>query len=422
MTLQRAWVLVVGAVSLIAIGLSAMNALNRETATFWQILGVVSLVGLVAAVRGAYSGKDPVLQVVEGSTAHRGWQIGGWGIFAFFVLITPYVLDGFRVQQINKGLYFAVAVLGINLVIGYSGLISLGHGAFMGMGAFLAVILVEDAGMPIWATLLVIIPATFVAGVIIGIPALRIRGLYLALVTLALSYTFPILLKIHEFGIAQRTGGDLGRAISRENQVVPGSLKGVLFLNGRDAPDQEHIYKYWIFVVVTAICFLIVRNVIRSRPGRAVIAIKENQIGAAVSGVPLTSYKVITFGLSAVFAGVGGWMYALMLSEANPNGFGPIIAISLLLALVLGGVYTLPGALVGGIVFVLLDDIRTRVTLTSIFGWEPSFFQIEKGSPLTQGVLGIALIIIAFFAPGGIVSIARQVRARVIRVIPQPPK
>ncbi|MEZ5409068.1 MAG: branched-chain amino acid ABC transporter permease [Acidimicrobiales bacterium] len=417
--MQRPWILGLGAVSLIVLGLSVIHLLNKVTAGYWPYLGILSVIGLGTATALAQRSGEPVLVVNEGSRAHRTWQTAGWGVFAFFVVATPYLLDSFRVQQVNKSLYYAVAVLGVNLIIGYSGLISLGHGAFMGVGAFMAVILVEDYGFKLWQTLFVIVPLAFVIGVIVGIPALRIKGLYLALVTFALSFAFPIILKIE--GIDKRTGGDLGRNISLDKQVQPGRLKGILGLNGLDAPAQEQIYKYWLMVLVVGISFLLVRNIIKSRAGRAVIAIKENQIGAAVSGVPLTTYKVITFGISAVFAAVGGWLYALLFSEANPNSFGPLLAIALLLALVLGGVYTLQGALVGSLLYVFLDDLRTRVTLTSVAGWRPSFFQIAEGSPLTQAVLGLALILIAFFAPGGVVSLARKVRASLIRVVPTIP-
>ncbi len=417
--MQRPWILGLGAVSVIALGLSVIHLLNKEKASFWPFLAILSVIGLGVSSYTAQRAGEPVLVVNEGSRAHRTWQTAGWGIFGFFLLATPYLLDSFRVQQVNKSMYFAVAVLGVNLIIGYSGLISLGHGAFMGIGAFLSVILVEDYGFKLWQTLFVIIPVAFVIGLIVGIPALRIKGLYLALVTFALSYAFPTLLKIE--GIDKRTGGDLGRNISLDKQVQPGRLKGILGLNGLDAPAQEQIYKYWLMVLVTGISFLLVRNIVKSRAGRAVIAIKENQIGAAVSGVPLTTYKVITFGISAVFAAVGGWLYALLFSEANPNTFGPFLAISLLLALVLGGVYTLQGALVGSLLYVFLDDLRTRVTLTSVAGWRPSFFQISEGSPLTLAVLGVVLILIAFFAPGGVVFIARKLRASLIRVVPTIP-
>jgi len=417
--LQRAWILGLGAVSVIALGLSAIHLLNKERASFWPYLAILAIVGLAASTLTAQRAGEPVLVVNEGSRAHRTWQTAGWGVFAFFVVATPYLLDSFRVQQVNKSMYFAVAVLGVNLIIGYSGLISLGHGAFMGTGAFLSVILVEDYGFKLWQALFVIVPVAFVIGLIVGIPALRIKGLYLALVTFALAYAFPTILKIE--GIDKRTGGDLGRNISLDNQVQPGRLKGALGLNGLDAPAQEQIYKYWLMVLVTGLSFLLVRNVVKSRAGRAMIAIRDNQTGAAVSGVPLTTYKVITFGLSAVFAAVGGWLYALLFSEANPNTFGPLLAISLLLALVLGGVGTLHGALVGSLLYVFLDDLRTRVTLTSVAGWRPSFFQIAEGSPLTQAVLGLVLILIAFFAPGGVVFIARKVRASLIRVVPAIP-
>lgn len=418
---SRPWVLPAGAVSIIGLGLAAIKLLNKSHSSAWVWIALISLALMAGSVWAARSTPEPVLTVNEGSKAHRAWQTSGWAIFAFFVVATPYLLDSFRVQQVNKGLYFAVAVLGLNLAVGYSGLLTLGHGAFMGMGAFLTVILVEDNGWPVWATLLLIIPVTFLAGLIVGVPALRIKGLYLALVTFALSYAFPIILKIDQWGISERTGGDLGRNISQKNQVLPGSLKGLLGISNKSAPVQEQIYKYWILVLVTAISFLIVRNLVRSRSGRAIIALKENQTGAAVSGVPITTYKVVTFGISAVFAGVGGWMYAVLLNQATPNGFGPAIAISLLLCLVLGGVYTLQGALVGSILFVFLDDLRTRVTLTSVFGWRPSFFQISSGSPLTQAVLGVVLILIAFFAPGGVVFLCRQIRAHILRVVPQVP-
>ncbi len=417
--LQRPWILGLGAISLIVLGLSAIHLLNKEKAGYWPFLAILALAGLAGSSYTAQRAGEPVLVVNEGSRAHRTWQTAGWGVFAFFLVATPYLLDSFRVQQVNKSMYFAVAVLGVNLIIGYSGLISLGHGAFMGIGAFLSVILVEDYDFKLWQALFVIIPVSFVIGLIVGIPALRIKGLYLALVTFALSYAFPTILKIS--GIDKRTGGDLGRNISLDKQVQPGRLKGILGLNSLDAPAQEQIYKYWLMVLVTGIAFLLVRNIVKSRAGRAVIAIKENQIGAAVSGVPLTTYKVITFGISAVFAAIGGWMYALLFSEANPNTFGPALAISLLLALVLGGVYTLQGALVGSLLYVFLDDLRTRVTLTSVAGWRPGFFQISEGSPLTQAVLGVALILIAFFAPGGVVFIARKVRASLIRVVPTIP-
>lgn len=419
--LTRPWVLPVGAASLVLLGFSVLKLLNKSHSSAWPIIALLSIVAGAGAVYAARKSPEPVLIVNEGSRAHRSWQTAGWAIFALFVVITPYVLDSFRVQQVNKALYFAVAVLGLNLAVGYSGLLTLGHGAFMGMGAFLTVIMIEDNGWPAWAALLLVIPVTFLAGLIVGVPALRIKGLYLALVTFALSYAFPIILKIDQWGISERTGGDLGRNISKNNQLLPGSLKGLLGISGKDASSQEQIYKYWVLALVTAICFLIVRNLVKSRAGRAIIAMKENQTGAAVSGVPITTYKVVTFGISAIFAGVGGWMYAVLLNQATPNGFGPAIAISLLLCLVLGGVYTLQGALVGSILFVFLDDIRTRVTLTSVAGWRPKFFQIASGSPLTQAVLGVVLILIAFFAPGGVVWLSRRIRATVLRVVPRVP-
>src|SRR5690606_9114026 len=149
----------------------------------------------------------------EGSGAHRGFQFVGWGIFALFAVIVPYTLPNFRVTQFGQAIAFGVMILGINLIIGYSGLLSIGHIAFAGAGAYTTMIMVNDNGWDYWMTWPMVIVICFLFGAAVGIPALRIKGLYLALVTLALAYTFPILLKIDEWGISTKTGGDNGRTI-----------------------------------------------------------------------------------------------------------------------------------------------------------------------------------------------------------------
>ncbi|MDH4145783.1 MAG: branched-chain amino acid ABC transporter permease [Acidimicrobiia bacterium] len=348
----------------------------------------------------------------EGTSQHRMFQLIGWAFFFVPALVIPYILPNFRVSQFGQVIAFSVALLGMNMVIGYSGLLSIGHIAFMGTGAYLTVILVNDNRWDVWMTLPVVIIANFVFGALLGFPALKIKGLYLALVTLALAYTFPILLKIDEWGIARRTGGDNGKNLA-EAVKPPGWARSLLFINGRKPQEQQAIYQYFCLFVLALICFLIVRNIIKSRPGRSMIAIRDNQIGAAVSGVPLNMTKVLTFAISAAVTGVSGSMLAVNLNSVGPTSFDFNYAILTIMGLVLGGVATLHGNWVGALLLVFIQDLTSRVSIPPI---------IPKGSPLTRAVFGIVLVLVAFFMPGGVVSFATKLKRKFVRVIPQVPK
>lgn len=356
-----------------------------------------------------------LLRLREGSSQHRGFQIGGWGTFAVIILLTPYVLPSFRVSQVSLSIAFGVAILGMNLVIGYGGLLSLGHVAFMGIGAYVTTILLNDSGWDVWMTLPVVVVACFIAGLIVGIPALKIKGLYLALVTLALAYTFPILLKIEGGGVARRTGGDNGKTL-REEVRPPGWARSLLRVGDSKPAVQIAVYKYFCMVLLAAICFLLVRNILKSRPGRGLIAIRDNQIGAAVSGVDISRYKVVAFGISASITGIGGSMLAVVLNSVGPTSFDANYAVLLIMGLVLGGVATLHGCWLGGLLMVFVQDLASRFHFTAI-----PFFKIVKGSPLTRAVFGLVLVLVAFFAPGGFMSLAKKIKGKLISVIPNPP-
>ena len=351
----------------------------------------------------------------EGSGAHRSFQLVGWGIFAFFAVVVPYTLPNFRVTQFGQAIAFGVIILGINLIIGYTGLLSIGHIAFAGGGAYITMILVNDNGWDYWMTWFVVIVSCFAFGLLVGLPALRITGLYLALVTLALAYTFPILLKIDEWGIATKTGGDNGRTIG-EVLRPPSWARSMFFLNGKNPQEQQAIWQYICFFATAFVVFLLVRNLIQSRPGRGIVAIRDNQIGAAVSGVNISMYKVVIFGISAAVTGIGGSLLAINLASVGPSSFDFRYAILSLMGLVLGGVATLHGNWIGGIMLVFLQDLASRVEFTAI-----PFFRIERGSPLTQAVFGLVLVLVAFFAPGGVMSLAKKIKVKIIRVIPNQP-
>ena len=264
----------------------------------------------------------------QGSPQHRAYQSVGWGIFLIIVAVTPYLLPLYQVSRMNRALTYAVAILGVNLVIGYSGLIALGHSAFFGIGAFLTATLVQDENWDFWMTIPIVFAFTFIVGMILGLPALRIRGLYLALVTIAFAAVFPTLAKIDalEIGgltIEGRTGGANGKRIDEE-VIAPSWLPSSIF---GDANEGE-IYRYWLIALITAVLFLLTRNVLKSRPGRSIVAIRDNEIGAAVSGVNLPITKTLTFGLSSALAGVGGMMLAMDKSFAAEQDFSFTLAVA----------------------------------------------------------------------------------------------
>ena len=380
---------------------------------------LVLLVIMVAVIAFAATRKEPVLRLLQGSSRHRTYLIVTWGLFALFAIALPYILTAvsgeFMVGRMNRALYLAVAVLGVNLVVGYSGLIALGHSAFVGIGAFTCGSLIMDHGWDYWMTIPIAMLFTFIVGVLLGIPALRIRGLYLALLTIALAAMFPTLAKLDILGIADRTGGVNGRNIT-ETMVAPDWVRSIIRID--ETSDQQAIYRYFVIAFFTAMAFLITRNLIKSRPGRAIIAIRDNETGAAVSGVNLPMYKTITFGVSAALGGLAGVLWAMNSAFVAEQDFqfAPL-AIPLLIGLVIGGVGTLEGALVGSLVYVFVNEWSKGVDDT-LADWGVEIANLEKLTPL---VFGVILILVTFFAPGGIAGFGKLLKSKVVQVIPQPP-
>lgn len=358
------------------------------------------------------SRRRALLTVQEGTVGHRAFQVAGWACFVLPLLVAPYILPGFRVSQLAQSAAWAVAILGLNLALGYSGLISLGHVAFTGVGAYTTTVLINERHWEFWMTL----PAAFVVcllvGALVGLPAVRIKGLYLALVTLALAYTFPILVKIDAGPLDRWTGGDNGKNLTE--LLEPTSwAKSLLGLSGKEASSATAIYRYFCMVAVGAVCFLLVRNMIKSSPGRSMIASRDNPISAAVTGVPVTRQKVKVFALSAAFAGIGGSMLAAVLGSVGPTTFGPDYAILTLMGLVLGGVGSLHGCWLAGLLVVFLQDFAPRIVT-----WIPA---LDLDPVYAQAVFGLILILVALFLRGGIVSTAQRVRARIVTVVPAVP-
>ena len=370
----------------------------------------------------------------QGSPGHRLYIIGAWVlvalgllyvIFAHNLPITLFSLDkGFRISQINDVIAYAVAILGLNLVIGYSGQLSLGQSAFVGLGAYTTIILVADHHWSYFATIPVSAGLCFVVGMIVGLPALRIRGLYLAIVTLAVAYVFPTLVLKFE----SLTGGPNGKKPDRgQAEMVPPSWMPF----ADDGRIAEPLWIYCVLLVMAIVLFVLARNFVKSRPGRGTIAVRDNQTSASISGVNLAFYKTMAFGASAAFGGLAGTMLMINRPFASDVQFGLNLAIFLVVGLVAGGAGTISGAVPGALIYVFVPYFVAEWTLDQT-GMPPGLKQATKplfdwlenrqGGDAISGVFfGLGLLALVFLLPGGFVSGMRKLRARIVQVIPNPP-
>lgn len=299
---------------------------------------------------------------------------------AAVLCILPMQMDRSTNQRLTQVLAFSVAVLGLNLLTGFNGQISVGHSAFMGIGAYSTAILMSRYETPFFVTMVVGMVVAFAIGVIVGLPALRIRGVYLALVTLALATMFPQLLV--RFGAL--TGGTTGISLEETQQLTTPQW-------ARDMGLKDNQYRYYIALVIAVICFILVRNLVKSRVGRALIAIRDNETPAEVLGVNVGLYKVLTFGVSAMLASIGGSLFVMDLDQAVPSQFGVQLSITLLTAVVVGGVATFFGPAVGALAVIYVTDL------------------FPKDHPEYAPVLfGVTLIVLMMVSPGGVVGLVKQ--------------
>ena len=299
---------------------------------------------------------------------------------AAVLLYLPQYYGPVEVERFTKTIVFAMAILGLNLLTGFSGQISLEHGAFFGIGAYTTAILVADHGWPHLLTVAVAAVICFAAGFVAGLPALRIRGLYLALTTLALATVFPTLIQRFE----TVTGGTQGKSV----EVFESPIDSL-------AHDQWAYYLALAFAVVT---FILVRNLVFSRVGRGLIAVRDNEVAAEVVGVDIARYKIVTFGLSAMIAGVAGALSIVIqpFPYIDARSFTIALSIQFLVGMVIGGAASIVGPVIGAIFIERAPDF-----ITDTMGFDAS---------LTNVVYGVALILLMFVAPGGVVGLYHRLQ------------
>ncbi|MFB7879103.1 branched-chain amino acid ABC transporter permease [Nocardia sp. NPDC056064] len=286
----------------------------------------------------------------------------------------PFQLVPFHTFQLAMAMIYAVTLLGLNLLVGHTGQISLGHGAFFAVGAYTAAIAIQHGDLPYLATIPIAAAITFVLGFALGIPALRLRGLYLALVTLAIAIFLVPLLKRFD-GL---TGGSMGLTVTKP---VPPEWTGL-------AEDQ---WLYFLALITTVASFVLVAGMLRSRVGRALHAVRDNEIAAEVLGVNLAHYKTLAFAWSALLAGVAGGVYTWVIAFVSPDSFAVTLSITLLAGLVVGGLGTTWGPLLGGLFVMFVPSLAQDVN------------QAAPGV-----VFGLLIIAVMYLAPRGLAGLATQ--------------
>lgn len=378
--------------------------------------------------------------LVQGTPAYRNYKLIGWGLFFIFLILIAFAYAdtgqitlydnkySLSIPRINKALSFSIAILGLQVVVGYTGQLALGQSFFFGTGAYLAAWLVADHNWSWFSTLIVIIPVCFVLGFLLGIPALRIKGLYLALVTLGLAAVFPSVVQLEQ--LEEYTAGAAGKTTSSDLdapswlpldgmaaalQEIP--LVGVYFGDGDlSSRAANRIWVFLLFIIMIALLVWLISNLIRSRPGRAIRAIRDNETSAAVSGVNLSLYKTIAFGISTAIGGIGGMMYVAELGIASPGDFTQLLSILFIVGLVTGGVGTNSGAVLGGLIIAFVPEWSSSTEELPIV--PERWLQ----GPTGTFIMGVLLIALMFFLPGGIVAGVRRLKARFVRLQPAPPK
>jgi branched-chain amino acid transport system permease protein len=312
------------------------------------------------------------------------------GAAIVIALLLPLITTSFITFQLTLVMIYGLAILGLNLLTGFNGQFSLGHSAFYGIGAYTAAILMDQADLAYYWTLPCSGVVCFVVGFLFGLPALRLQGLYLALATFALAIAMPQILKFHL--LEPLTGGVQGIAI-----LKPDPPPGV--------PLSADQWLYYFTLAVLLVMFAGAANLVKSRTGRAIMAIRDHPLAASAMGINTALYKTLTFGVSALFTGVAGALGAIAVQFVAPDSFTFLLSVSLLVGLVIGGVGSIPGSLVGGLFVLFVPNIAESVS-----------------SGLAGAVYGVILLLVIYVMPSGAAGLAHFLAARLASIRTAHPK
>jgi branched-chain amino acid transport system permease protein len=289
----------------------------------------------------------------------------------------PFLVSSFHVFQLAQVLIYAIALLGLNLLTGFNGQISLGHGAFYGIGAYVVAILLDHAWLPYWVSVPVAGLVCFMVGFAFGLPALRLEGLYLALATFALAIATPQILKHDK--LESWTGG----------------VQGIILDKPELGPFDADQWLYLVCLAFVVALYLAAWNLVHGRTGRALVAIRDHPIAASAMGIDTAMYKSLTFGVSAMFTGVAGALGALLTGFVSPDSFTVLVSIDFLVGVVVGGIASIGGNFFGALFIVIVPSVAG---------------DISDAAP--WAIYGVTLMLLMMVMPRGIAGVVRAVVAR----------
>jgi branched-chain amino acid transport system permease protein len=327
----------------------------------------------------------------------------------FFAWVVPQQRQASTVDLYKQAIYVGIAATGLNILTGYNGQVSIGHGAFFGVGAYTSALLMYDRDWAFLPTLPVAAALCFVVGGLVGFPALRVKGLYLALVTLGLAIIFPDLTD----RFVRRTGGTNLVSLRQSSLDPPfwhdwfGDPIADRLSDWVGARDQ---WAYYLALVVGGALVLGVWVLVRTRFGRSLVAVRDHEAAAATVGINLARVKLTAFALSALYAGVAGSLSVLVTRTANADRLATFqLSIEFLVALVIGGTATVLGPMVGGFVVVFARDWINEQE------WVRDILDDRRARLASPALFGIALIVLMYAMPDGLAGGARRLARAVGR-------
>lgn len=315
----------------------------------------------------------------------HGGQLFWYGVLGVVLLIAPTFVSPYVLTQLSQICIYAIIGFGLMLLVGFTGQLSLGHAAFVAVGAYTQAVLVT-AGVPFFVGIIAAGLFAAVVGVIVGLPALRVKGLYLGIATLAFGTIIEEIIARAE-GI---TGGNAGL------MVPPVQLFGMRFADGP-------AFYYLCLAIAICACLVLV-NLLRSPTGRAFVAIRDSEISAQSMGVNLAVYKTMSFAISAAFAGVAGALYAHNIRFLSPDQFTVVQSIEMIMMVMIGGLGSIHGAVYGAIFLIALPQ-----AINAIKPFLPMF--LSEATGLQPTIFGLVLILVVLFEPLGIYGAWLKTRA-----------
>lgn len=318
----------------------------------------------------------------------RSWPLR-WGFWAAMaaLIVLPQIMSGYQLYLATQATLFVIALVGLNVLTGYTGLISLGHGAMVGVGAYSTAILASKAGMPFWVCIPASMAITVAVGLVFGLPSLRIRGLYLTIATIAASFIIIFVLESWE-GL---TNGDSGITLP------PANIFGLEIVT--------ETQKFYFIAPFAVLSILFAQNLFRTRIGRAFIAIRDGDLSAEILGVNLMRFKLYSFAIASALAGLAGSLFAYNFLAITPTLFELPLSIQLLAAGVIGGVASTLGPVFGAMFIVIVPEL-VKYALNLIAAGDMSY--AEYTAPASTLVYGLLIIGFMLFEPMGLVAIWRR--------------